>query len=68
MPYVSHQPLAYWLAYVRTFGGARSPILLLQSQCDRAKDERDSPLPPGAPDGFGSKKVLHYSAKGARTG
>jgi internalin A len=62
-----NQPLAYWLAYVRTFGGARSPVLVVQSQCDRPEDERDPPLPPGALDGFGYKKVLHYSAKGDGT-
>ena len=62
-----NQPLAYWLAYVRTFGGARSPVLVIQSQCDRPEDERDAPLPPGALDGFGYKKVLHYSAKGDGT-
>ena len=62
-----NQPLAYWLAYVRTFGGARSPVLVIQSQCDRPEDERDPPLPPGALDGFGYKKVLHYSAKGDGT-
>ena len=62
-----NQPLAYWLAYVRTFGGARSPVLVIQSQCDRPEDERDPPLPPGALDGVGYKKVLHYSAKGDGT-
>lgn len=59
-----NQPLAYWLAYVRTFGSAGSPVLLIQSQCDRPEDERDPSLPPGALDGFGYKKILHYSAKG----
>jgi internalin A len=62
-----NQPLAYWLAYVRTFGGAGSPALVIQSQCDRPEDERDPPLPPGALDDFGYKKVLHYSAKGDGT-
>ena len=62
-----NQPLAYWLAYVRTFGGARSPVLVIQSQCDRPEDERDPPLPPGALEGVGYKKVLHYSAKGDGT-
>jgi internalin A len=51
-----NQPLAYWLAYVRTFGGSWSPVLVIQSQCDRPEDERDPPLPPGALDGFGYKK------------
>jgi internalin A len=62
-----NQPLAYWLAYVRAFGGARSPVLIIQSQCDRPEDERDPPLPRGALDGFGYKKVLHYSARGDGT-
>jgi hypothetical protein len=39
-------------------------VLVIQSQCDRPEDERDPPLPPGALDGFGYKKILHYSAKG----
>jgi len=62
-----NQPLAYWLAYLRTFGGARSPVLVAQSQCDRPEDERDPPLPEGALDGFGYWKLLHYSAKGDGT-
>ena len=62
-----NQPLAYWLAYVRTFGGALSPVLVIQSQCDRPEDECDPPLPPGALDGVGYKKGLHYSAKGDGT-
>jgi internalin A len=52
---------------VRTFGGARSPVLVTQSQCDRPECERDAPLPPRALDGFGYKRVLHYSAKGDGT-
>jgi internalin A len=62
-----NQPLTYWLAYVRTFGGTRSPVLIIQSQCDRPEDERDPPLPSGALDGFGYKKVLHHSARGDGT-
>jgi internalin A len=62
-----NQPLGYWLAYVRTFGGTGSPVLVIQSQCDRPEDECNPPLPPAALDGFGYKKVLHYSAKGDGT-
>jgi internalin A len=62
-----NQPLGYWLAYVRTFGGPNSPVLVIQSQCDRPEDERDPPLPTGALDGFAYKKVLHYSARGNGT-
>jgi hypothetical protein len=42
-------------------------VLVIQSQCDRPEDERDPPLPPSALDGFGYKKVMHYSAKGDET-
>jgi internalin A len=62
-----NQPLGYWLAYVHTFGAAQSPVLVIQSRCDRPEDERELPLPPGALDGFGYKRVLHYSAKGDGT-
>jgi internalin A len=58
-----NQPLAYWLAYVRTFGGPRSPVLVIQSQCDRPEDKRSPPLPRGALDAFENNEVLHYSAK-----
>jgi internalin A len=59
-----NQPLGYWIEYVRTFGGEKSPVLIIQSQCDQPDDEREAPLPPGALVGFGYKKPLHYSAKG----
>src|SRR4051794_7150026 len=62
-----NQPLAYWLAYVRTFGSGQSPVLIIQSQCDRPENERELPLPRSALDGFGYKKVLHYSARGDGT-
>jgi internalin A len=66
-----NHPLAYWLAYVHTFGGARSPVLVIQSQCDRPEDECDPPLPADAlagPDarprpgiaGAASRKAFSY--------
>jgi internalin A len=58
-----NQPLAYWLGYIHTFGGPHSPLLVIQSQCDRPEHEREPPLPSGALDTFDYKKVLHYSAK-----
>ena len=27
-------PLDYWLRYIKQMGGDRSPVLLVQSQCD----------------------------------
>ena len=58
-----NRPLGYWLDYVRTFGGPRSPVLIIQSQCDRPEDEREAPLPADTLDAFVYKKRLHYSAK-----
>jgi internalin A len=58
-----NRPLGYWLAYVRAFGGPRSPVLVIQSQCDRPEDEREAPLPPDALDAFVYKKRLQYSAR-----
>ena len=59
-----NQPLGYWLAYVGSLGGRDSPVLVIQSQCDRPEDERASlPLPPGALDAFPFQKPLRFSAK-----
>ena len=41
-----NQPLAYWLDYVRHFGGANSPVAIVQTRCDTADDERTPPLSP----------------------
>ena len=30
-----HQPLSYWLTYIRNLAGTDAPILVVQSQCDR---------------------------------
>jgi internalin A len=58
-----NQPLGYWLAYVRTFGGPNSPVLVIQSQCDEPEQERLSPpVPHEALDVFPFKKLLHYGA------
>ncbi len=34
------QPLPYWLEYIRHLGGAKSPVILLQTRCDRGLGER----------------------------
>ena len=36
-------PLAYWLEYVRTLGRPGSPIIVVQSQCDRREHEVKRP-------------------------
>jgi internalin A len=55
-----NQPLAYWLDYVRTLAGEDSPVIVVQSQCDRFADRRPSPP---RPDGFGFFEGCFYSAK-----
>ncbi|MEL6316714.1 MAG: COR domain-containing protein, partial [Pseudomonadota bacterium] len=41
-----NRPLDYWVRYVRQFGGARSPALLVQSQVDQPHQGRDAPADP----------------------
>jgi len=57
-----NQPLPYWLAYVRHLGTADSPVLLVQTRCDRPQDEA---LAPPIPDDAARPEhcvSLHYSA------
>ena len=59
-----NQPLGYWLAYVRKFGGADAPVLVVQAQCDLP--EQVDLLPPTAEEAlseFPFKMVRHYSAR-----
>lgn len=55
-----NQPLAYWLDYVRTLAGEASPVIVVQSQCDRFADRRPDP---SRPDGFGFFECCSFSAK-----
>jgi internalin A len=55
-----NQPIAYWLDYVRSLAGEGSPVIVVQSQCDRfANQSRDLPKL----DGFGWSQHSSYSAK-----
>ncbi|PYQ65591.1 MAG: hypothetical protein DMF53_05195 [Acidobacteria bacterium] len=55
-----NQPLAYWLDYVRSLAGEGSPVIVVQSQCDRFADQsRDLPKL----DGFWGAQHSSYSAK-----
>ena len=40
-----HRPLSYWLDYIHAFVGTECPILVVQSQCDYAEQQRTPPLP-----------------------
>ena len=59
-----NHPLSYWVDYVRHLGEADSPVLIVQTQCDRPEDEvRRPPVSQEALDALGYAKELHYSAK-----
>jgi internalin A len=55
-----NQPLAYWLDYVRTLAGEDSPVIVVQSQCDRFSDQQPAPQ---RPNGLGFFQGCAYSAK-----
>ncbi|MGA8755311.1 MAG: COR domain-containing protein [Stellaceae bacterium] len=57
-------PLAYWLDYVRHLSSTRSPVILVQTRCERPED--DAVRPPVADEAlsqFPFRTILHYSAK-----
>jgi internalin A len=59
-----NQPLAYWLDYVGYFSGAQSPVLIVQTRCDRPEDEAvRPPLSDTALATFPFRKPIHYSAR-----
>ena len=59
-----NRPLAYWLDYVKHFGGTENPVLIVQTRCERPKDEIITPpVPDAALTGVPFKKLLHYSAQ-----
>jgi internalin A len=55
-----NQPLAYWLDYVRSVAGQDSPVVVVQSRCDRFADRWPAPQ---RTDGFGFFECCAYSAK-----
>jgi internalin A len=57
---IRHRPLAYWLDYVRGLAGTASPVLVVQSQCD---DARQRQRPPAPTDDFRYPSELQFSAK-----
>jgi internalin A len=56
-----HRPLSYWLDYLRTFAGTDASVLIVQSQCDMARDR--APHPPAKVDDFCSLRWIEVSAK-----
>jgi len=59
-----NQPLAYWLDYVRHAAGSVCPVVLVQNQCDTARDEVvQPPVEAEVLRGFPYLQQVHYSAK-----
>jgi internalin A len=57
-------PLAYWLEYVRHLGGSGSPVLLIQTRCDRPEHEAvRPPVSDEALADFPFRKIVQYSAR-----
>ena len=57
-------PLAYWLDYVRHLASTRSPVIIVQTRCDRPEDEAvRPPVSDEALSQFPFRKIVHYSAK-----
>ena len=56
-------PLSYWLGYVRHLGGTGSPVIIVQTRCDRPEDEaRRLPVEDADIDGFPFVKFVQYSS------
>jgi internalin A len=58
-----HLPLSYWLDYLRAFAGTDASALIVQSQCDSARDR--AAHPPVKADDFFFLRWLEVSAKTA---
>jgi internalin A len=63
-----NQPLSYWFEYIRHLGGAASPVIVVQNQCDGGRGERANlPVDPDQLRSFEDKSRLFtriaYSAK-----
>ncbi len=62
-----NHPLAYWVDYVRHQAGAGSPVVVVQTRCDRPEDDAPCPVPEADLfHAFKFRKVLHFSAKRLR--
>jgi internalin A len=59
-----NHPLSYWLDYVRTLGGANSPVMVVQTRCDRPEQEvKRLPVTDALADAFLFFKQIWFSAK-----
>ena len=64
-----NHPLAYWVEMVRHLADPDSPVLIVQSKCDRPEQEvLPFPVPDEALKALRYRKQLHVSAKEPRRG
>jgi internalin A len=62
-----NHPLAYWLEYVRHFGGANSPVVIVQTRCEKSDADRLTPVSNDRLESFRPlPKIVHYSAMNER--
>jgi internalin A len=62
-----NHPLAYWVDYVRHLAHAESPVIIVQTKCDRAADEEPrAPVPDEALKALGFRREIHFSAHNDR--
>ncbi len=62
-----NHPLAYWVDYVRHLGGRNSPVLVVQTRCDRPEDEAACPVPETTLfKAFEFHKPIRFSARTGR--
>jgi internalin A len=62
---LTHQnrPLAYWVDYVRHLAGADSPLIVVQTQCDRENDAQERRVQELELSGFEFRRTRHFSAR-----
>jgi internalin A len=62
-----NHPLPYWLSYVRHLAGPESPIVIVQTRCDRPEDEAVRPPVEDADlVDFPFRRIVQYSARNDR--
>lgn len=62
-----NHPLAYWVNYVRHLAGPDSPVLVVQTRCDRPENDAPCPVPEAELfEAFRFVKVLRHSARTGR--
>jgi internalin A len=62
-----NHPLLYWVEYVRHLAQAESPVVIVQTKCDRDADkEPRAPVPDEALKALGFRREVHFGASNDR--